>query len=140
MPAPENWLPLTKTIVAPGIGTYYTCGLVMNLDVYNTLSQNVKDEIRKMRREFPAKSIEFVEKGDAITIAEAKQKGVKFYRFSPQEVGAWKQAVDYNALVAEWIKTRQSRTDANVEEFLKLYRAAYAKYEPQSKYEQRLPQ
>jgi TRAP-type C4-dicarboxylate transport system substrate-binding protein len=137
MPAPENWLSLTKSIVAPGIGTYYTCGLAMNLDVYKGLPQAVKDEIAKMRREFPAKSISFVEQGDARTIAEGKQKGVKFYRFSPQEVEAWKKAADYDAIVADWVKTRQARTDASVDEFLKRYRAAYAKHEPASKYQQK---
>lgn len=139
MPAPENWLSLTKTIVAPGIGTYYTCGLVMNLDVYKSLPQNVKDEIGKMRREFPAKSIAFVEKGDKGTIDQAQEKSVTFYKFTPQEIEAWKTASEYPALEAEWIKTRQGRTDANVESFLKLYRATLAKYEPKSAYEQRFP-
>jgi TRAP-type C4-dicarboxylate transport system substrate-binding protein len=137
MPAPENWLGLTKTIVAPGMGTYYTCGLVMNLDVYKALPQKVKDEITKMRREFPAKSIDFVVKGDAITVAEGKQKGVKFYKFTPQEVEAWKRSTDYDALVADWVKTRQARTDASVDDFLKRYRTALAKHVPSSKYEQR---
>ncbi|MGE0796918.1 MAG: TRAP transporter substrate-binding protein DctP [Lautropia sp.] len=137
MPAPENWLSLTKTIVAPGIGTYYTCGLAMNLDLYKSLPQPVKDEIAKMRREFPAKSIAFVEQGDARTVAESKQKGVKFYRFSPQEVEGWKKASDYDAIVADWVKTRQARTEASVDEFLKRYRAAYAKHEPASRYQQK---
>jgi TRAP-type C4-dicarboxylate transport system substrate-binding protein len=139
MPAPENWLQHTKTILAPGIGTYYTCGLAMNLDVYKGLPDNVKAEITKMRREFPAKSIAFVEKGDAVTVAKGVERGVKFYRFTPQEVAAWKKGSNYDALVADWIKTRQSRTDANVTEFLKMYQAAYNKHAPQSKYEQKLP-
>lgn len=139
MPAPENWLQHTKTILAPGIGTYYSCGLAMNLDVYKALPDNVKAEISKMRKEFPAKSIAFVAKGDAVTIAKGQEKGVKFYRFTPVEVADWKKKADYDALVADWIKTRQARTDANVADFLKRYQAAYAKYAPQSTYEQKLP-
>lgn len=139
MPAPENWLQHTKTILAPGIGTYYSCGLAMNLDVYKSLPDKVKAEIAKMRKEFPAKSIAFVEKGDAVTIAKGHERGVKFYRFSPEEVADWKKKSNYDALVADWIKTRQARTDANVAEFLRLYQAAYQKHAPQSKYEQKLP-
>ena len=140
MPAPENWLPYTKTIMAPGIGTYYTCGLAMNLDVFKSLPDNVKAEITKMRKEFPAKSIALVEKGDAVTVTKGKEMGVKFYKFTPEEVADWKAKSNYDALVADWIKTRQARTDANVAEFLKLYQDAYKKYALQSKYEQKFPQ
>ncbi|MBX3453242.1 TRAP transporter substrate-binding protein DctP [Ferrovibrio sp.] len=139
MPGPENWLPLTKTLIAPAMGTYYTCGLVMNLDLYKGLPDNVKQEMAKMRREFPKKSIALVEEGDAATVKDAQAKGVKFYRFTPAEVDAWKKTTDYDALKAEWIKTRQARTDANVEEYLKQYQAILAKYVPQSNYEQRFP-
>ena len=140
MPAPENWLQLTKVIIAPGMGTYYSCGLVMNLDLYKSLPDNVKGEITKMRKEFPAKSIAFVEKGDAVTLSKAKELGVKFYKFSPEEIADWKKKGNYDGHVTEWIKTRQARTDANVAEFSKLYQDAYRKYAPQSKYEQKFPQ
>lgn len=139
MPAPENWLQHTKVIIAPGMGTYYSCGLVMNLDVYKSLPDSVKAEISKMRKEFPAKSIAFVEKGDAVTLAKAKELGVKFYKFSPEEIADWKKKGNYDALVIDWVKTRQARTDANVAEFSKLYQDAYRKYAPASKYEQKLP-
>ncbi|MEQ8349769.1 MAG: TRAP transporter substrate-binding protein DctP [Sneathiellaceae bacterium] len=140
MPGPENWLPHTKTIVAPGIGTYYTCGLAMNKDVHDALPQKVKDEIVKMRREFPPKSIDYVRKGDAGTVAKAQELGVSFYRFTPEEVAAWKQAVHYDKLQADWIESRQARTDADVAAFLKVYRDTLAKYIPQSTYEQKFPQ
>lgn len=140
MPGPENWLPHTKTIVAPGIGTYYTCGLAMNRDVYEGLPQSVKDEIAKMRKEFPAKSIEYVRKGDAASVAKAQELGVKFYRFTPEEVEAWKQAIDYEGMKAAWIKTRQERTDADVAAFEKAYREALAKHLPNSAYEQKFPE
>ncbi|MFC3229334.1 TRAP transporter substrate-binding protein DctP [Marinibaculum pumilum] len=140
MPGPENWLPHTKTIVAPGIGTYYTCGLAMNKDVYDGLPQKVKDEIAKMRREFPAKSIEYVRKGDAATVAKAQELGVDFYRFTPEEVAAWKQAIDYEQLKADWIESRQARTDADVAAFLQTYRDTLAKHIPQSSYEQKFPE
>lgn len=140
MPGPENWLQYTKTILAPGIGTYYTCGLAMNRDVFEGLPQNVKDEIAKMRREFPAKSIDYVSRGDAATVAKAQELGVAFYRFTPEEVAAWKKAVDYEAMEAEWLKTRQERTDADAAAFLKIYRDTLAKHIPQSTYEQKFPQ
>lgn len=140
MPGPENWLQYTKTIVAPGIGTYYTCGLAMNRGIYDGLPQPVKDEIGKMRREFPAKSIAFVAKGDAASVKMAEQLKVKFYRFTPAEVDAWKKAADFDGLKAEWIKVRQARTEANVAEFMDRYQALVTKYEPQSTYEQKFPQ
>jgi len=140
MPGPENWLQYTKTIIAPGIGTYYTCGLAMNKNVHDALPQAVKDEIGKMRREFPAKSIAFVAQGDAASVKTAEQLKVKFYRFTPAEVDAWKKAADFDGLKAEWIKVRQARTDANVAEFMDRYQALVAKYEPNSTYEQKFPQ
>ncbi len=139
MPGPENWLQYTKTLIAPGIGTYYTCGLAMNLDVFKRLPQSAKDEIAKMRREFPAKSIDFVLKGDAATLKKAQELKVGFYRFTAAEVEAWKKASDYDALKADWIKSRQARTDANVAEFLKVYEETLAKHLPNSTYEQKFP-
>lgn len=140
MPAPENWLEFTKTIVAPGVGTYYTCGLAMNLDIYKQLPEDVKQTIAEMRREFPAKSIEYVKKGDAATVAEAKKRGVHFYRFTPEEVEQWKEAVDYDALKQRWIRTRSERTDADVEAFLAKFQDKLAEYDPESTYEQDFPE
>lgn len=140
MPAPENWLEFTKTLIAPGVGTYYTCGLAMNLDVYKALPDNAKNAIAELRREFPAKSIEVVKKGDAASVAKAEEMGVKFYRFTPAEVEQWKEKVDYPALVQEWIKTRSERTDADVAAFVKLFQSTLAKIEPASTYKQEFPE
>lgn len=140
MPAPENWLQYTKTIVAPGVGTYYTCGLVMNLDIYEGLPDEVKKTIAEMRREFPAKSIDFVKKGDAATVEKATEMGIGFYRFTPEEVAAWKKNADYEQMVKEWIETRSERTDADVDEFLSKFQDALAKHEPDSTYEQKFPE
>src|SRR3546814_17899833 len=52
------------------------------------LPDNVKQEISKMRKEFPKKSIAHVEKGDAATISQGVDKGVKFYQFTPAEIKA----------------------------------------------------
>ena len=139
MPGPENWLQYTKTVIAPGLGTYYTCGLAMNLDLYKKLPQNVKDEIAKMRKEFPAKSIDFVLKGDAASVQKAQELKVGFYKFTPAEVEEWKKASEYDALKAEWIKSRQARTDASVTDFLKVYQETLAKHLPRSTYEQKFP-
>lgn len=139
MPYPENWLPVTKSIVDPGIGVYYACGLVMNLDIYEKLPDEVKQVLAEMRTEFPAKSIKYVAEGDDATVAAATQEGITFYRFTPEEVQAWKDGVGYEALEEEWIKTRSQNTSADVAAFLAEFRAALAEHEPNSTYVQNFP-
>ena len=72
-------------------------------------------------------------------MAKAQELGVDFYRFTPEEVAAWKQAIDYEQLKADWIESRQARTDADVAAFLQTYRDTLAKHIPQSDYEQKFP-
>lgn len=139
MPYPENWLPMTKTIVDPGIGTYYACGLVMNLKLYNGLPQHVKDVIAQMRREFPRKSVRLVMEGDKATVAAAQKAGIGFYRFTPEEVAEWKKRVDYDALQDQWIKTRTQRSGADVAAFFQEFRKAVQKYDAESIYKQDFP-
>jgi TRAP-type C4-dicarboxylate transport system substrate-binding protein len=139
MPYPENWLPMTKTIVDPGIGTYYACGLVMNLKVYKTLPQNAKDVIAQMRREFPKKSVQLVMEGDKATVAAAQKAGVGFYKFTPEEVAEWKKRVNYDALQQQWIQTRTQRSHADVAGFFAEFRKAVLKHDAESIYKQDFP-
>ncbi|MGF7158704.1 TRAP-type C4-dicarboxylate transport system substrate-binding protein [Rhodoligotrophos appendicifer] len=139
MPYPENWLSHTKTIVDPGIGTYYSCGLMMSANVYNALSDDVKKVIGEMRREFPAKSIAFVMAGDKATVEAAKKEGVGFYKFTPEEVAAWKERVNQSAMEGEWIKARSTKTNADVAAFFEELKKSVAKHDPQTVYVSSFP-
>ncbi|WP_342641731.1 TRAP transporter substrate-binding protein DctP [Rhodoligotrophos ferricapiens] len=139
MPYPENWLPATKTIVDPGIGTYYSCGLMMSKSVYEALPDDVKKVIGEMRREFPKKSIAFVMEGDKATVEAAKKLGVTFYKFTPEEVAAWKERVNQSAMEEEWIKTRSGQTGADVAAFFKAFKEAVGKHDAQSVYQSSFP-
>ncbi|MBX3596891.1 MAG: TRAP transporter substrate-binding protein DctP [Rhizobiaceae bacterium] len=140
MPYPENWLPVTKTIVDPGIGTYYACGLVMNSDVYKGLSDDVKKVLAEMRREFPKKSIQMVMDGEQLTVDAATKQGISFYRFKPEEIDEWKKNFDFDALETDWYKRRQELTKVDLPAFMTKFREILAKYEPNSIYEQKFPE
>lgn len=139
MPYPENWLPMTKTIVDPKIGTYYACGLVMSLNVYNKLPDDVKAVIGELRKEFPAKSVALVMEGDQATVGAAKEAGIGFYTFTPEEVDAWKTGVDQAAMEQSWIQTRQDQTKADVAAFFEAFRAAVDKHDAGAIYKSSFP-
>lgn len=140
MPYPENWLPVTKSIVDPGIGTYYACGLVMNGDIYKSLSDEVKDVLVEMRKEFPQKSIQLVMEGEQKTVEAGVELGVTFYRFSPEEIEDWKNKFGFDALESEWYERRQKLTKADVGAFMADFRQLLAKHEPNSIYDQKFPE
>lgn len=139
LPLPFNWLGETKMIISPGIGTYYTCGFVMNLDVYNALPDNVKAVIAEMRKEHSAKAVKLVMEADGKAIEAAKKLGVKFYQFTNEEIESWKKTANFENVVDDWVKLRSTRTSANVREFVDRYIAAVKKHEPQSVYKQDFP-
>lgn len=139
LPLPFNWLGETKTIVSPGIGTYYTCGFVMNLDVYKALPENVKAVIAEMRREHAAKAVKLVMGADDKAVEAAKKLGVKFYQFTDEEIAAWKKSADFDNVVEDWVKQRSTRTSANVREFVNRFIETVRKHEPQALYKQNFP-
>jgi len=138
-PAAANFIPLTTNIVSPGVGTYYSCNISMNLDTYNGLDEEVKKIISDVRREFPKKTIELTVEGDKATLEQGAAAGVKFYKFTPDEVDGWKKTLDVDALRASWIAERQKHTTANVKEFADKLIELVAKYERQSTYTQDFP-
>lgn len=138
-PAAANFIPLTTNIVSPGVGTYYSCNLSMNLDTYNALDDDVKKIITDVRKEFPKKTIELTVEGDKATLEQGAAAGVNFYKFTPQEVDAWKNKLDVDALRASWIADRQKHTSANVTEFAEKLIPLVKKYEAQSTYTQEFP-
>lgn len=139
LPHTSNWLPETKTIVSPGIGTYYTCGLVMNLDVYKTLPENVKTAIGEMRRAHASKAAPLVMKADQASVEEAKKLGIKFYEFTPAEAAAWKKGAQFENVVDDWVKSRTANTKEDLRKFLALFIEAVKKYEPSAVYRQNFP-
>lgn len=139
-PAAGNFMEQTKTIVAPRAGTYYACHLVMNLDTFNSLDEDVKEVIREVRAEYPAKSMEMTAEGDQVTIEEGKELGVDFYKFTDEEVEMWKENMSFDALRAEWIAARQSKTDADVQAFYDNLLTRIREYEPDSTYFQDFPE
>jgi len=138
-PAAANFIPLTTNIVSPGVGTYYSCNISMNLDTYNALDDDVKQIIADVRKEFPKKTIELTVEGDKATLEQGAAAGVNFYKFTPEEVDAWKQKLDLETLRANWIAERQKHTTANVKEFADKLIELVAKYEAQSTYAQEFP-
>ena len=139
LPHASKWLPETKTIVSPGIGTYYTCGLVMNLDVYRGLPDNVKAIIAEMRRAHPAKAAKMVMEADNAAVADAQKLGIKFYEFTAEEALAWKKGANFENVVDEWAKTHSANTREDPKKFLAAFLAAVKKYEPSALYRQNLP-
>lgn len=138
-PAAANFIPLTTNIVSPGVGTYYSCNISMNLDTYNALDEDVKKIVSDVRKEFPKKTIELTVEGDKATLDQGKAAGVNFYKFTPEEVDAWKTKLDVDKLRAAWIAERQKHTTANVQEFADKLIALVAKYEAESTYTQDFP-
>ena len=138
-PAAANFIPLTTNIVSPGVGTYYSCNISMNLDTYNALDDDVKQLIADVRKEFPKKTIELTVEGDKATLDQGKAAGVNVSNFTPEEVDAWKKNLNVDALRAKWIEERQKHTSANVKEFADKLIELVAKYEPQSTYTQEFP-
>lgn len=138
-PAAANFIPLTTNIVSPGVGTYYSCNISMNLDTYNALDEDVKKIIADVRKEFPKKTIELTIEGDQATLDQGAAAGVNFYKFTPEEVDAWKEKLDIETLRANWIAERQKHTSANVKEFADKLIELVAKYEKQSTYRQDFP-
>lgn len=138
-PAAANFIPLTTNIVSPGVGTYYSCNISMNLDTYNALDEDVKKVVLEVRKEFPKKTIELTVEGDKATLDQGKAAGVNFYKFTTEEVDAWKKKLDVDKLRAEWIAERQKHTTANVQEFADKLIALVAKYEADSTYAQDFP-
>lgn len=139
-PAAANFIPITTNIVSPGVGTYYSCNISMNLDTYNALDDDVKEIVGQLRKEFPKKTIELTEEGDKATLEQGKAAGVNFYKFTPEEVQTWKDRLDVDQLRANWIAERQKHTTANVQEFADKLMELVAKYEAQSTYTQDFPQ
>lgn len=138
-PAAANFIPLTTNIVSPGVGTYYSCNISMNLDTYNALDDDVKKIITDVRKEFPKKTIDLTVEGDEATIEQGKAAGINFYKFTPQEVDAWKNKLDMETLRASWIADRQKHTSANVKEFADKLIELVKKYEADSTYTQDFP-
>jgi TRAP-type C4-dicarboxylate transport system substrate-binding protein len=138
-PAAANFIPLTTNIVSPGVGTYYSCNISMNLDTYNALDDDVKELVKQVRKEFPKKTIELTEEGDKATLDQGKAAGVNFYKFTPEEVETWKTNLKIDELRAAWIAERQKHTTANVQEFTDKLIELVAKYEAQSTYTQDFP-
>ena len=139
-PAAANFIPITTNIVAPGVGTYYSCNISMNLDTYNALEDDVKDIVKQVRKEFPKKTIDLTVEGDKATLDQGKAAGVNFYRFTPEEVETWKTNLKIDELRANWIAERQKHTKANVQEFADKLIELVKKYEAQSTYSQDFPQ
>lgn len=139
-PAAANFIPLTTNIISPGIGTYYTCNLSMNLDTYNALDEDVKQIIKEVRAEYPQKTIELTAEGDQATIEQGTEAGINFYKFTPEEVDAWQETLDVESLREEWIAERQQYTDADVGEFVDKLIPLVEKYEAESTYTQDFPQ
>jgi TRAP-type C4-dicarboxylate transport system substrate-binding protein len=138
-PAAANFIPQTTNIVAPGVGTYYSCNISMNLDTYNALSPEVKKIISDLRKEFPKKTIALTEEGDKATLDQGKAAGVNFYKFTAEEVDVWKKNLDVNKLRANWIAERQKHTKADVTDFANKLIELVTKYESQSTYKQDFP-
>lgn len=138
-PAAAGFIPLTTNIVSPGVGTYYSCNISMNLDTYNALDDDVKQLVKDIRKEFPKKTIELTEEGDKATLTEGAKAGINFYKFKPEEVDAWKAKLNVDTLRANWIAERQKYTTANAQEFADKLLALVAKYEAQSTYTQDFP-
>lgn len=139
-PAAANFIPLTTNIVSPGIGTYYTCNLSMNLDTYNALDDEVKQIIKEVRAEYPQKTIELTTEGDHATLDQGAEAGINFYKFTPEEVDAWQEKLDIESLRGQWIEARQKYTDADVAEFVEKLIPLVEKYEADSTYTQDFPQ
>lgn len=134
LPNAFNWLDETRTIVSPGIGTYYTCGLVMNLDVFNGLPEEVKAVIAEMRKEHAGKAVEMVMEADRESTERAKELGISIYQFTPEEVSAWKAAAGYDDVVAYWLGSRSNVP--NGEEFLTKFIETVQRLEPGAVYSQ----
>ena len=139
LPHASKWLPETRTIVSPGIGSYYTCGLVMNLDVYRSLPDNVKKIIGEMRRAHAGKAAKMVMDADAAAVADAQKLGIRFYEFTPEEAAAWKKNANFDDVVNEWVKTHSTNTKEDPRKFLTAFLEAVKKYEPTATYRQSLP-
>ncbi|WP_173933948.1 TRAP transporter substrate-binding protein DctP [Chelativorans sp. Marseille-P2723] len=135
-PAAANFIDMTTNIVSPGVGTYYSCNISMNLDTYNSLDEDVKQIIAEVRKEFPKKTIELTIEGDQETLSQGKEAGINFYKFTPEEVEEWKSRLDIDSLRAAWIEERQKYTNADVSEFTDKLMELVAKYEAQSTYTQ----
>lgn len=135
LPNSFNWLQETKTIVSPGIGTYYTCGLVMNLDIFNALPDEVKTTIAAMRKEHAAKAATMVMEADKQSSDKARELGISIYKFTDKEVAAWKAAAGYDDVVKYWLGSR-SKVPANGKEFLTRFIDTVRKLEPSATYVQ----
>jgi len=139
LPLPFNWLTETKTIISPGIGTYYTCGLVMNLDKYKALPESAKTIIAEMRRAHSSKAVKLVMEADLAAIEASKKLGIKFYEFTPEEISTWKKTANFENVIEDWVKIRSAQTKANVREFVEKYIATVKKYEDDAVYKQNFP-
>lgn len=137
LPNSFNWLQETKTIVSPGIGTYYTCGLVMNLDIFNSLPDEAKSVIAEMRKEHAGKAATMVMEADKQSLAKAGELGISIYQFTPEEVGAWKSAAGYEDVATYWLESR-SNVPPTGEEFLTKFIETVKKLEPSAVYSQSL--
>jgi TRAP-type C4-dicarboxylate transport system substrate-binding protein len=138
-PAAFNYLPMTGTIVSPGYGTYYVCTISMNLDTYNSLDDEVKKVIADVRKQFPQKTIELTAEGDKTTVEQATAANVKFYKFSPEEVTAWKNRLNIDQYLKSWNVSRQKYTKANVGDFSERVIQSVRKHELRSTYTQAFP-
>jgi TRAP-type C4-dicarboxylate transport system substrate-binding protein len=134
LPPTENWYPLTTTVVDPGIGTYFSCGIAMNKDQYKALPQRIQEIMVKMRSEFPKLSMRKVLDGNVNSVAAAQKANVGFYQFTKAEADAWRMRVDVPAMEQRWISERKDKTNANVAEFWAKYKALVRKNEPKSIY------
>ena len=138
-PGSAGYIPMTKTLIAPGIGLYAGCSFVMNRDKYNSMPDDVKKIIGDLRHEYLKKNMEFLLEGDKKTIDQAKAAGVKLMRLPASVVEEWKKRVNVADMEAEWIKARQARTRDDVKAFFDKYKELLAKYEKTATYKQEFP-
>ena len=137
---PQNFLDVTKTIISPGIGTYYICSFVMNLDVYNRLPQAIKNIIWEMRRGFPQKCTRAAMEANQLAIQASKEVGANFYKFTPEEIATWKKRAKIPEFEEKMIKLAEERGAPQAREFLELYRKTVKKYEPTAVYREDFPE
>jgi hypothetical protein len=120
LPHASKWLPETRTIVSPGIGSYYTCGA-------------------EMRRAHAGNAAKMVMDADAAAVTDAQKLGIRFYEFTPEEAAAWKKNANFDDVVNEWVKTHSANTKEDPRKFLNVFLETVRKYEPTATYRQSLP-
>lgn len=118
--------------VDPGTGVYGLVATAMNLDVWNSLSDEEQKAIEEYSDEWMKQAVQIVMEKEAAACDVFLESGGDLHAFSTEEVDAWAQDAG-QAVTNQWIAEAETQ-GAPAREFLDLYLEAYEKNRESSTY------